>query len=121
MKFSLSIFFLLFLGTAKQGFTQAKTENVVVVTLDGMRWQEVFGGADSALLKNKNFTRDSAGTSGKFWNDDVLVRRKNLFPFFWSTVVEKGQLYGNRLYSNKVNNANKYKFSYPGYNEIFTG
>jgi len=121
MKCKLFFLCFLFFGAAEKSFTQSKTENVVVVTLDGMRWQEVFGGADSALLKNKNFTRDSAGTSSKFWNNDVLVRRKNLFPFLWSTVVEKGQLYGNRLYGNKVNNANKYKFSYPGYNEIFTG
>ncbi|MFD1469815.1 hypothetical protein ACFQ48_16420 [Hymenobacter caeli] len=28
-----------------------RTENVVLVTLDGMRWQEVFGGADSALFR----------------------------------------------------------------------
>ncbi|MEO6219051.1 MAG: hypothetical protein ABIO81_01390, partial [Ginsengibacter sp.] len=121
MKFELFIFCLLFIATVEQSFAQLKTETVVVITLDGMRWQEVFGGADSALLNNKSFTRDSAGTSRKFWNNDVLVRRKNLFPFLWSTVVEKGQLYGNRLYENKVNNANKYKFSYPGYNEIFTG
>lgn len=100
---------------------QQKTENIVIVTLDGMRWQEVFGGADSVLLRNKNFTRDSAETSKKFWNDDILARRKKLFPFLWSTVAQSGQLYGNRTYDNKVDNANRYKFSYPGYNEIFTG
>ncbi len=100
---------------------QSKTENLVVVTLDGMRWQEVYGGADSALLLNKQFTRDSAGTSGKFWDDDINVRRKKLFPFLWRTVVAEGQLYGNRWKGNDVNNANRYRFSYPGYNEIFTG
>src|SRR5581483_1857340 len=36
-----------------------KTENLVIVTLDGMRWQEVFGGIDSALVVNKTFTKDS--------------------------------------------------------------
>lgn len=113
--------FVLHFACILQMYAQQKTENVVIVTLDGMRWQEVFGGADSALLKNKNFTKDSAATTAKFWNDDVLVRRKNLFPFLWSTVVQSGQLYGNRMYENKVNNANRYKFSYPGYNEIFTG
>jgi hypothetical protein len=30
-------------------------------------------------------------------------------------------LYGNRNFDNKVNTANIYTFSYPGYNEIFTG
>jgi len=100
---------------------QSRSENLVIVTLDGMRWQEIFGGADSALLSNKNFTRDSAGTRLKFWNDDIGKRRKNLFPFLWSTVAGQGQLYGNRWLGNDVNNANRYKFSYPGYNEIFTG
>lgn len=104
-----------------KGNAQTKTKNLVIVTLDGMRWQEVFGGADSAILKNKEFTRDSAGTSSKFWDDDIDTRRKKLFPFLWSTIVSKGQIYGNRWKGNKVNNANRYKFSYPGYNEIFTG
>ncbi|MEO6330662.1 MAG: alkaline phosphatase family protein [Ginsengibacter sp.] len=102
-------------------YSQQKTENIVIVTLDGMRWQEVFGGADSALLKNKNFTKDSAETSAKFWDNDISERRKKLFPFLWNVVEQNGQLYGNRLYDNKVNNANRYQFSYPGYNEIFTG
>lgn len=100
---------------------QNKTENLIIVTLDGMRWQEVYGGADSALLNNRQFTRDSAGTSAKFWDDNMEVRRKKLFPFLWSTVVSKGQLYGNRWKGSEVNNANRYWFSYPGYNEIFTG
>lgn len=42
-------------------------------------------------------------------------------PFLWNIVNQKGQIYGNRNYSNKVDNANPYWFSYPGYNEIFTG
>ena len=119
-KYVIVISLLVFISTQKI-LAQLKTENLVVVTLDGMRWEEVFGGADSALLKNKNFTRDSAGTSSKFWDDDIEKRRKNLFPFLWSTVARNGQLYGNRWNGNEVNNANRYKFSYPGYNEIFTG
>ena len=82
MKYKAFLFSILLCGgIISKGLAQLKTENVVIVTLDGMRWQEVFGGADSALLKNKKFTKDSAGTSGKFWNDDVLVRRKKLFIF----------------------------------------
>jgi hypothetical protein len=44
-----------------------------------------------------------------------------LMPFFWNVIAEKGQLYGNRGFGNKVNVKNFYKISYPGYNEIFTG
>lgn len=119
-KYKTIVFLFLFTVTQKAS-AQLKTENLVIVTLDGMRWQEVYGGADSALLKNKNFTKDSAETSSKFWSINIEERRKKLFPFLWSTIVSEGQLYGNRWDENKVNNANRYKFSYPGYNEIFTG
>lgn len=100
---------------------QYKTKNLVIVTLDGMRWQEIFTGVDSALIVNKNFTRDSGQVTRNFWSDDVTERRKKLFPFLWSTVAQSGQLYGNRNHGSFVNTANPYWFSYPGYNEIFTG
>ena len=98
-----------------------KTENVIIFTLDGMRWQEVFGGIDSAIVVNKRFTRDSAEMVKNFGGNDIAERRKKLFPFLWTTVAEQGQLFGNRNTGSDVNNANPYKFSYPGYNEIFTG
>ena len=100
---------------------QHKTQNIVIVTLDGMRWQEIFGGVDSALVVNKRFTNDSAQITKNFWSDDVTERRRKLFPFLWGTVQQHGQLYGNRRAGSFVNNANPYWFSYPGYNEIFTG
>lgn len=100
---------------------QTKTENIILVTLDGLRWQEVFGGADSTLLKNKNFTRDYDETAASFWNDNLEVRRRMLFPFIWNVVAQNGQLHGNRNAGSKVNVANPYQFSYPGYNEMLTG
>src|SRR2546423_10967836 len=102
-------------------FSQRKTENLVIVTLDGMRWQEVFGGVDSTIIVNKNFTKDSGQIVKNFWSDEATERRKKLFPFLWITIASKGQLYGNRNAGCEVNNANPYWFSYPGYNEIFTG
>ncbi len=42
-------------------------------------------------------------------------------PFFWNVIAQQGMLAGNRNYDNKVNVANPYAISYPGYNEIFTG
>jgi hypothetical protein len=112
----------LFLLSSGLIFSQThKTENLIIVTLDGMRWQEVFGGVDTAILNDKRFTRDSDAMAKKFWNPDIFQRRKKLFPFFWTVVAQQGQLYGDRTIGSEVNNANKYKFSYPGYNEIFTG
>jgi len=105
-----------------QSFSQkTKTENLIIVTLDGMRWQEIFGGIDSQIVVNHKFTRDSANVTGLFGASERNERRKKLFPFLWEIVAEQGQLYGDRLNGSEVNNANRYKFSYPGYNEIFTG
>ncbi|HTE12398.1 MAG TPA: hypothetical protein VK645_15545, partial [Chitinophagaceae bacterium] len=119
----MKIFSLLILGIYCTCFLQAqqKTENVVIVTLDGMRWQEVFGGADEVLVNDSVFNHDRDGIKKKFWAASATERRKKLFPFLWSTVAAQGQLYGNREYDNKLDNANPYWFSYPGYNEIFTG
>jgi hypothetical protein len=57
----------------------------------------------------------------KYWANTAVERRKKLLPFFWSTILQNGQLHGNRAIDNKVDVANPYWFSYPGYNEIFTG
>jgi Type I phosphodiesterase / nucleotide pyrophosphatase len=117
--FSILLFILLSVTAANA--QQHKTENVVVVTLDGMRWQEIFGGVDSVLLKNKSYTREPDAVKARFWAADAGERRKKLFPFFWTTIAGRGQLYGNRNLGNLVNVSNRYQFSYPGYNEIFTG
>ncbi|GAB3260518.1 hypothetical protein GCM10027347_24870 [Larkinella harenae] len=102
--------------------TQAQqTQNVVLVTLDGVRWQEVFSGADSTLLFDPLYSPDTASARQFFWAATVQERRQRLFPFLWNTVAKHGQLYGNRQKGSKVNNANPFWFSYPGYNEILSG
>lgn len=119
----MKIFFAIInLLSAFAAFSQPrKTENLIVVTLDGMRWQEVFGGIDSEIVVNKKFTRDSASIVEQFSGTNRNQRKEKLFPFLWNTIGVHGQLYGDRLNGSEVNNANRYKFSYPGYNEIFTG
>lgn len=104
-----------------QAFSQ-KAENIIIITTDGLRWQEVFKGMDTALANNRKFNQDdSLYLYNKYWDTDEKNRRKKLMPFFWSTLESEGQLYGNRKYLNMVDNANPYWFSYPGYNELFTG
>lgn len=110
---------LLLSGTALAQTRQ--TENVFLITTDGLRWQEVFGGADSTLLFDPAFTRDTATLRRRFWAPTAAERREKLMPFFWNTVAKGGQLYGNRHAGSKVNVSNPYWFSYPGYNEILTG
>ena len=99
-----------------------QSENLIIITTDGFRWQEVFTGMDSEIANKRQFNQgDSALIFKKYWSTNPEERRKKLLPFFWTTIGENGQLYGNRLLGNKVNTANPYKFSYPGYSEIFCG
>ena len=98
-----------------------KTENIVLITLDGLRWQELFKGADSLLVNDTGMIKTPGSLMQEFWDANPLKRREMLFPFLWSTVAQKGQLYGNRAYGNNVDNSNKMWFSYPGYNEALSG
>lgn len=99
----------------------ARTKHLFIITIDGFRWQEIFNGADPQLVANPEYVRDTSLTRGMYWDSTAELRRKKLLPFFWGTLAEKGRLYGNRSYGNKVNVRNWYKISYPGYNELFTG
>lgn len=99
-----------------------KGENpVVVVMVDGLRWQDVFMGADSALLNNKKFVSNIQQNNEKFWRATPEERREALLPFVWNHVAEHGILYGNRAKGSRMNVANGMHFSYPGYNETLTG
>lgn len=118
MKNKLTVLLLLVGLTA--AFSQ-KTENLIIVTYDGLRWQEVFTGVDSALMNNKDYNQHKAEMEKEFWAETPEQRREKLFPFFWKTVAKQGQIHGNRAHGSFVNNANPHWFSYPGYNEIFTG
>jgi len=95
--------------------------NVFIITTDGFRWQEIFKGADSALINNEIYTPDTATLKMLYWENSAEERRKKLMPFFWNVLSKRGQLFGNRVYDNKVNVSNVWSISYPGYNEIFTG
>jgi len=115
--FILVSFFLLINSIGAQ-----QVENIIIITTDGFRWQEVFKGMDSAIANNSKFNQgDSSYIFEKYWSNNENERRKKLMPFFWNTISNHGQIYGNRKFDNKVNNANPHWFSYPGYSEIMTG
>jgi len=96
-------------------------ENLFIITTDGFRWQELFNGADSLLINSEHFTPDTSTLKLLYWAATPLERRKKLLPFFWNVIAAKGQIYGNRDLGNKVDVANLYSLSYPGYNEMLTG
>ena len=97
-----------------------QTENVIVVTLDGLRWQELFQGADPSIPDHKNYVNDPDAIR-PFVEGSGLDRRQALMPFMWKVIANEGQLYGNREYKNKVNCTNHHLISYPGYSEMFVG
>ena len=100
---------------------QQAVENVFLITLDGMRWQEVFGGAVDSMMQNEELTHDKDDVWAKFYAGSREEARQKLMPWFWSTLVNQGQIYGNRWKGSHANCSNDQWFSYPGYNEILTG
>jgi hypothetical protein len=118
-----AIVVLLFLSSAfLSAASPYKTKNVVVIVTDGLRWQEVFRGAETALVSTKlGGVEDEPATKKAFWRETAAAKREALLPFFWTVIAKEGQLYGNRDAGSSAQVTNGYKFSYPGYNEIVTG
>ncbi|HSY60452.1 MAG TPA: hypothetical protein VK796_01200, partial [Cytophaga sp.] len=113
---------ILLLIVANNAFSQSQdSPNIFIITTDGFRWQEVFNGADSAILFNPKYVKDTATLRYMYWGNTPEERRQKLMPFMWNFIEHKGQLWGNRNYGNEVSVVNPYKISYPGYNEILTG
>src|SRR5262245_23742340 len=97
-------------------------DNLLFVTWDGFRWQELFGGAEEPLLsKEAGGVPDVAGLKAAYWRESPHERRNALLPFFWGVVARQGQVFGDpdRQAASRVTNGRK--FSYPGYNEMLAG
>lgn len=112
------------LFSPEQGSAQPppRTRNVVLIVADGLRWQEVFTGAELALLsKEHGGVEDTLAMRATYWRETSDQRRRVLMPFFWSTISRHGQLYGNRTKGSTARVTNGLKFSYPGYNEMLAG
>jgi Metalloenzyme superfamily len=103
--------------------TADKTRNLVLIVADGLRWQEIFAGADASLLNDKDggMWDKPEDLRKEFWREDVNERRNALFPFLWGTVAKQGQIFGNQNKGSIARVTNALAFSYPGYNEMLTG
>lgn len=110
-----------------QALAHHKTQNVIVVMLDGMRWQEVFRGADPALIDSvgpkalNDPEQRSTQARQLYWRPTAAARRLALMPFLWTTVASHGQLFGNRDLGSDSHVINSVRISYPGYAETLTG
>jgi hypothetical protein len=94
---------------------------VVLIVTDGLRWQEVFSGAERALINPVSGVNDTTTLLREFWRESAEDRRKALLPFFWNTIAREGQILGNPAKGSAGTVTNGLKFSYPGYNEMILG
>jgi hypothetical protein len=113
---------LLFVLTSGIHGAETKTKNIIFVMTDGLRWQEVFGGADAALMNKENGAVVNVDAlKEKYWREDAKARREALMPFLWTVFAKNGQIYGNRNLGSDAHVTNTMFFSYPGYNETLCG
>ncbi len=113
----LIIFLLPFLAMAKGN----KDARLVIITIDGLRWQEVFAGAEEALMSDSKQVRDTGELRKNYWRATAEERREVLMPFVWNTIARQGTVIGNRNKGSVMQVANKTNISYPGYSEMMTG
>lgn len=95
--------------------------NLIVVTVDGLRWQEVFKGPQQSLLNDKKYVNNKKPLEQQFIIGTELENRKALMPFLWSTIAKQGSIIGNRENGSYMSVANDLYFSYPGYSDLLTG
>jgi hypothetical protein len=118
------VFALLCSGTPLDAQVPAehKTQHIIFVMTDGLRWQEVFSGAESSLMNKENGKVEDAPALRKaYWRETPEERREALMPFFWKVMAKQGQVYGNRDKGSDASVTNGLFFSYPGYSESLCG
>lgn len=121
LSFRLAIVWLILIAGAATA-QERKTENVILFMTDGLRWQEVFTGAEKALInKPDGGVTNVKAIEAQFWRETPEERRRELLPFFWNKIATEGQIFGNGPEGSVAHITNTMKFSYPGYNEILTG
>lgn len=116
------LIWLLWLAAAASTAAATRTQNVFLITTDGLRWEEVFTGAEEILISRQwGNVGNTNALRAQFWRDTPEERRAALLPFLWGTVAKQGQLFGHRALGSDVRVTNGKNFSYPGYNEFLTG
>ena len=104
-------------------FAAPQTRNVVFVTLDGVRTQDVFGGLDEIIAAHAALQpySDMELIRPRFIGATAEARRAALMPVLWKELVPRGVLFGNRDRGSVMKVANPHCFSAPGYTEMLTG
>ncbi len=99
-----------------------QTQHIIFVMTDGLRWQEVFDGAEASIMNKKNGkVANEAALKKAYWRETSDARREALMPFVWEVVAKQGQVFGNREKGSDAYVTNGMYFSYPGYSETLCG
>jgi len=93
-----------------------ETKNVILVSADGLRSEELFAGFDRSLVE-----KPDSPLVKKYHLATPEQRRTRLLPFFWREFGTNGVIIGNRSKGSTFRLRNPHRFSYPGYAEILTG
>lgn len=111
----------LFICAAFVSTASTAADNVVLITLDGLRWQELFLGLDRELAQDKAYVTQEKRLWDEYWADDGAARAKKLMPFMHEVIFPQGSYAGDRTQNSCAKVSNDWYFSYPGYSEILTG
>ncbi|MEO8138725.1 MAG: alkaline phosphatase family protein [Gemmatimonadota bacterium] len=97
--------------------------NMILVTLDGVRPEDFFGGMDSIVSANDSLSGiyKIDRVRADFWRPTAEARRRAVMPFFWDSLAPRGMVFGNAARGSRVTITNGQGFSAPGYEEILTG
>ena len=110
-------------AAAVAGSAERRTENVILVTLDGVRTEEIFGGLQQEIAAHSAEQVYSEIKYGRerYAAASAAERRRLLMPFFWGELVPTGMLFGNAALGSRVLVENSVKWSSAGYAEMLTG
>ena len=90
----------------------ATGDRLVLVTLDGSRIQEMFGGLDVEILRStlpKGAPVESDPTYRRFYAGTPEARRRKLMPFFWDVLMARhGSIAGNPRLKSTVTLTNSH-------------
>lgn len=104
---------------AQSAAEKLQTEHVIYVMMDGVRVQEIFGGAEAELLPTEGGAAEL--TRLRYWRDTPEARRETLMPFIWNVMAKEGQILGDETKNAPMMVSNGLNFSYPGYSETLCG
>jgi len=100
-----------------------RTRNIILLTLDGLRIQEMFAGMDPVVAEKEKHSGiyDLERARRLYWRATPVERREALLPYFWGRIAPQGIVLGNKGKGSSVRPRNPLLFSAPGYAEILTG